>query len=458
MEVVYLDASEVPRKVLGSMSSPLTFIGWFYLGTMVLVAPAAIIASSSSKDTPRWVIVAALAMMISAFILPFLVVHVRSRTLRGGGLPIAPYGKSMRNVLRDLAKLRWRLDSATGWTRRRIVALAILVRLVAVAIAVTAVAYGMAGGLPKNAGGPLLLGGLALAAMLWIVVAGRLLRPKQMDARLLAKATLRRLASAAIFLAVAFAYVTTFGMAKSYWDDHPPWYIVIGILFGGGAVGVAAYNYMSDVWARVRVELHPATANLRRWDKRRPVLLLRSFPDDAQNAHHETASTWDEATMESLEEAVGARLSRYGPFVAVAEPSRGVSGGAARDRFEGEEWRDAVQSWMDEAVVIAMVTGWTDGVRWELEQVIARGHVEKLLLVLPGGPHMDARWRHTCRSFSGTPWHAALLGIDTRFALAVHCTSRHVVVIASRARSAGHYSAAAELAMYGMYCAEPTAA
>ena len=38
---------------------------------------------------------------------------------------------------------------------------------------------------------------------------------------------------------------------------------------------------------------------------------------------------------------MGARLGRYGPYIAVAEPGRGVSGGAARDRFQGEEWRVA---------------------------------------------------------------------------------------------------------------------
>ena len=54
-------------------------------------------------------------------------------------------------------------------------------------------------------------------------------------------------------------------------------------------------------------------------------------------------------------------------------------------------------NWMDEAVVISMVAGWTEGVLWELEQVIARGHVEKLLLVLPGGANADARWRQACR-------------------------------------------------------------
>lgn len=457
MDVVYVDASECPRKVLGSMSNVTSFYAWFLVAALFLGAPAIIIGVNTPKDGPLWQKVLALTLMACAWALPFVAGHVQNQPLRWSRMRIAPYGVSLRHILRSLASLRRNLDRSTGWTRRRIVALAGLVRLAAVAIAVASVASGPLMGLPKDVAGPLLLGGLLLAAVLWIAVAGRLLRPKQMEARLLARTTLRRLAAVAVFLVVAFAYVSAFGLAHDYWRGQPPWYIAIGILFGGGAVGVAAYDYMSGVWARARAELHPVTADLRRWDKRRPVLLLRSFPDDAQNVQHETASTWDEETMESLEEAVGTRLGRYGPYIAVAEPSRGVSGGAARDRFRGEDWRVAVQNWMDEAVIIAMVAGWTEGVRWELEQVIARGHVEKLLLVLPGGPHMDVRWRHACNSFSGTRWHAALLGVDTRFALAVHCTAQRVVIIASRARSAGHYAAAAELAMYGMHCAKPAA-
>lgn len=457
MQVIYVDASDCPRKVMGSFSSATSQVLWIYLGAIFLITPAAIVASSMSAATPLWIKIALAAAFTGALLLPFVALALQNRALKSSGLIVQPYGVTLRRILRSLASFRRSLDRASGWSRRRIVVMAVLVRLAAVVIAVASVASGPLTGLPKNVAGPLLLGGLALAAVLWIVVAGRLLRPKQTDARLLARTTLRRFAAVAVFLAVAFAYVAAFGIAHDYWRGQPPWYVAIGILFGGGAVGVAAYDYMSGVWARARTELHPVTADLRRWDKRRPVLLLRSFPDDAQNVQHETASTWDEETMESLEEAVGARLGRYGPYIAVAEPNRAVSGGAARDRFEGNEWRVAVQNWMDEAVVIAMVAGWTEGVRWELEQAIARGHVEKLLLILPGGQHMAARWQQTCRSFSGTPWHADLLGIDTRFALAVHCTSSRVVVIASRARSARHYAAAAELAMYGMYCAEPAA-
>jgi hypothetical protein len=458
MEVVYVDASECPRKVLGSMSHVTSFYVWFFVAALFLGAPAIVIASNTPKDAALWLKIVSITLICAAFVLPFAALYVQDRTLRWSGLRIAPYGVSLRQVLRALAKLRQGLDRSTGWTRRRVVTLAVLVRVAAVAVAAAAVAYGTRGGLPKDVGGPLLLGGLMLAAVLWIFVAGRLLRPKRTETRLLARTTLRRLAAVVLFLVVAFACVSVFGFANRYWGNHPPWYVAIGIIFGGGAVGVAAYDYMAGVWTRARAELHPITADLRSWDKRRPVLLLRSFDDDTQSAQHENASTWDEATAVSLEEAVGARLGRYGPFIAVAEPRHGVTGGAARDRFQGDEWRSAVQTWMDEAIVIAMVAGWSEGVRWELEQVIARGHVEKLLLVLPGGQHMDARWRQTCKSFAGTRWQAALLGVDTRFALAVHCTAQRVVIIASRARSAGHYAAAAELAMYGMYCAESATA
>ena len=51
------------------------------------------------------------------------------------------------------------------------------------------------------------------------------------------------------------------------------------------------------------------------------------------------------------------------------------------------------------------------------------------------------------------PWHAAAIGADGRAALAAFpAPGGRVFVIASRALSAGHYYAAVELAIYGMFC------
>ena len=41
MEVVYIDASECPRKVMGSFSSATSQVLWIYLGAIFLVTPAA---------------------------------------------------------------------------------------------------------------------------------------------------------------------------------------------------------------------------------------------------------------------------------------------------------------------------------------------------------------------------------------------------------------------------------
>ena len=211
MEVVYIDASECPRKVMGSFSSATSQVLWIYLGAIFLVTPAAIVASSMSAATPLWIQIALAAAFVGALLLPFVALALQDRALKSSGLVVQPYGVTLRRILRSLASFRRSLDRASGWSRRRIVVLAALVRLAAVAIAVASVASGPLAGLPKNVAGPLLLGGLALAAVLWIVVAGRLLRPKRTDARLLARTTLRRVAAAAVFLAVAFACVSAFG-------------------------------------------------------------------------------------------------------------------------------------------------------------------------------------------------------------------------------------------------------
>ncbi|NJO36028.1 MAG: hypothetical protein HC869_26115, partial [Rhodospirillales bacterium] len=159
MEVVYIDVSEVPRKVLGSMSHVTSFYVWFLVAALFLGAPAIIIAVNTPKDGPLWHKVLAVTLMACAWMLPFAAGYVQKQPLRSSSLRIAPYGVSLRQMLRALASLRHKLDRSTGWTRRRVVALAMLVRLAAIAIAVAAVAYGTRGGLAKNVGGPLLLGG-----------------------------------------------------------------------------------------------------------------------------------------------------------------------------------------------------------------------------------------------------------------------------------------------------------
>src|SRR6202008_4032304 len=129
------------------------------------------------------------------------------------------------------------------------------------------------------------------------------------------------------------------------------------------------YLYYAECSHDAKVIARPATADQRRFDKRRPVLFLRSFPDDTQHVSYEMTGKWEEEAVVPLEVALDAQLKRYGPFIAIAEPGRAVLGGAARDHVPADAWRGVVKGWMDEAFLITLIAGWTEGVQWELDQV-----------------------------------------------------------------------------------------
>ena len=77
-------------------------------------------------------------------------------------------------------------------------------------------------------------------------------------------------------------------------------------------------------------------------------------------------------------------LNSYGPVVAVGRPGRSLASlGAAREHLADETWRDQVANRMEEAGIIAVATGETDGLAWELGQVVSGGHLAKTFFVFP---------------------------------------------------------------------------
>ena len=94
-------------------------------------------------------------------------------------------------------------------------------------------------------------------------------------------------------------------------------------------------------------------------------------------------------------------LNSYGPVVAVGRPGRSLASlGAAREHLPDATWREQVASRMAEAGIIAVATGETDGLVWELGQVVNGGHVAKTFFVFPPVPpdELGRRWNHTVSS------------------------------------------------------------
>ncbi|MEQ1492318.1 MAG: hypothetical protein ABL932_17380 [Terricaulis sp.] len=148
-------------------------------------------------------------------------------------------------------------------------------------------------------------------------------------------------------------------------------------------------------------------------DQRAPVLYLRSFGDETHNNY---------GGESMLERAISGEARRIGPFVAIGRPGTWRVYGAARAYYDGDRWREAVQSWMGQARLIVMIAGWTQGLVWELQTVLSSGHSHKLALLFPrsGDPHHEARcdWVRAC--LRNTEHGPLLERADLSRALALH--------------------------------------
>ena len=125
-------------------------------------------------------------------------------------------------------------------------------------------------------------------------------------------------------------------------------------------------------------------------DPRPEALYLRSFDDDnlplpaIASARRPLFELFSLRGADPFEESVAWELNSYGPVVAVGRPGRSLASlGAAREHLPDATWRDQVAVRMKEAGMIAVATGETDGLVWELGQVVSGGHIAKTFFVFP---------------------------------------------------------------------------
>lgn len=199
----------------------------------------------------------------------------------------------------------------------------------------------------------------------------------------------------AALLAAAIAWGASVGgeaEARPSWQaDYGPPLVLGGIVLlywlSGRTSGALERRYASRLaaWALPRVDEE------RRGDRRAPVVYLRSFGDDF--ALVVASEEGERRRVMRLEELLADEARRFGPVIAIGEPGYLPVEGAARAYYADDAWQDAVRCWIDDARFVLVVAGYTSGVSWELETVIARGHAAKLMVVFPPDPaHFAARW------------------------------------------------------------------
>jgi FHA domain len=160
---------------------------------------------------------------------------------------------------------------------------------------------------------------------------------------------------------------------------------------------------------------------LLRSDTRAPILFLRSFEDEEKLTFAQSGQALFDYSLET-------RLSRhfmhFGPFVAVGSPQDELPQlGAARARLSEDEWRGRVRQWMRSSQVILIYAGSTYWINWELTTLARRGHMHKVVLLIPPRRGWatrsrkvvdDIRARLTCvrGALQDTPWSAALASLQ----------------------------------------------
>ena len=232
------------------------------------------------------------------------------------------------------------------------------------------------------------------------VMKGRFLKnlvPPRLSARWAVGFVLRLFSSIASIIALyvlgGALFLTMAAIAGADFADTFDSPYVLVIVYGAGIV----FSWFAVLLWRLgsRLITRSADALLDR-DERGPIVLLRSFMDDDARLKPKGMLAQMQRRKLRLEEALATVLRPLGSFVAIGAPGEILPKlGASRAYFSDEEWQPAVLDWIRRSRLIVMVAGRTPSVQWEMQQIVATGALDKLILFFPPGndEERSARWR-----------------------------------------------------------------
>ena len=116
-------------------------------------------------------------------------------------------------------------------------------------------------------------------------------------------------------------------------------------------------------------------------DRRPPVLYLRSFGDDARVARRIGVAGFKLSTEETELAEVFRPL---GPLVAIGRPGEAIGwAGAARKYVSNEDWQECVRDLMQQARLVILRAGTTQGLWWEIAESARSVRPERLVFLIP---------------------------------------------------------------------------
>ena len=160
-------------------------------------------------------------------------------------------------------------------------------------------------------------------------------------------------------------------------------------------VGMALFA--ASYWSFRRARKHAAVLadDVLAKDTRAPILYLRSFDDEEQdnhpsailNARHTNIAGSTPAWAPREQDALAAVLARIGPYVAIGKPGELLPElGAARTYVSDAAWQAKIQEWLERAHLVILRAGATQGLRWELSELVRRIDPRRVLVILPTSP------------------------------------------------------------------------
>jgi len=248
----------------------------------------------------------------------------------------------------------------------------------------------------------------------------------------------------------------------------PPKQPVRGILTGIGGVGglfvatefaqsgIGFYLYLGAWYLLLiaRASFQPSFYQINALDKRKPIVLFRSFEDDF---HPKEIRNLAWALIDfSLEARLANYFYNFGPFIAVGTSNDNtpfsLRMGAARVELPVNDWESTVLGWMKIADTIVVFPGETPGILWELNAAITGDRVERLLLIFPRrhkwwwlrGARIqdcDNRLQSAKKAFISTRWSEAINQVDRPLSIRaiIFDNSGDVIVVRSEAQNRDSY-------------------
>lgn len=190
--------------------------------------------------------------------------------------------------------------------------------------------------------------------------------------------------------------------------------IAVALIFGV-ALGSAQFSLM-----QAGKLLQPSATALLAQDKRRKILLLRSFKDDEIKCFKRFRTPIGEVVIaRRFEQGIAGPLGAYGPVIAIGKPGEEMPQiGAARTYLSDADWQPTVVRWINEALALVMIAGDTEWIRWELDRILDLRRDRHLLILLPPAKG-DQRWGNVLKGLEKTMWAPTLKALDTKGLLLV---------------------------------------